>query len=85
MTLVSVVIIVCYNISTVLISIYSLFLTKDGEVYSCGLGADGQTGLGHYRTEWKPTKVEGAIKGEVIVKVVSTCDSVLAINGKLQI
>lgn len=27
---------------------HSLFLTDKGEVYSCGWGADGQTGLGHY-------------------------------------
>lgn len=62
---------------------FSLFITKTGKVYSCGWGADGQTGLGHYNNESQPTIVEGDIKGEYIVKVVSSADCVLALNGKL--
>lgn len=61
----------------------SLFITKNGTVYSCGWGADGQTGLGHYNNEYRPTIVEGDIKGEKIIKVVSSADCVLALNGKL--
>jgi len=62
---------------------FSLFITNTGKVYSCGWGADGQTGLGHYNNESQPTIVGGDIKGEKIVKVVSSADCVLALNGKL--
>lgn len=62
---------------------FSLFITKIGKVYACGWGADGQTGLGHYNNESQPTIVEGDIKDEKIVKVVSSADCVLALNGKL--
>lgn len=58
-------------------------MTKTGKVYSFGWGADGQTGLGHYNNESQPTIVEGDIKGEHIVKVVSSTDCVLALNGRL--
>lgn len=60
-----------------------MFITKTGKVYSCGWGADGQTGLGHYNNEFHPTVVEGDIKEEIIVKVVSSADCVLALNSKL--
>jgi len=63
--------------------LFSLFITKTGKVYSCGWGADGQTGLGHYNNESQPTIVEGDIKDEKIVKVVSSADCVLALNGML--
>ncbi|PIK40603.1 putative Williams-Beuren syndrome chromosomal region 16 protein-like [Apostichopus japonicus] len=64
---------------------HSLFLTKAGEVYSCGWGADGQTGLGHYDTCSTPTKVEGDLKGEAISEVVAFSDCCLAVseNGDL--
>ena len=62
---------------------FSLFITQTGKVYACGWGADGQTGLGHYNNESQPTIVEGDIKDEKIVKVVSSADCVLALNGKL--
>ena len=52
-------------------------------MYACGWGADGQTGLGHFNSEWKPSRVLGDIEGENIVKVASTVDCVLAINGEL--
>ncbi|XP_050432299.1 RCC1-like G exchanging factor-like protein [Adelges cooleyi] len=61
---------------------HSLFLTKTGKVYSCGWSADGQTGLGHYKNESRPTLVEGDIKCENIVKIVSSADCVLALNDK---
>lgn len=60
---------------------HSLFLTKDGKLYSCGWGADGQTGLGHYQIEHKPSLIEGDLKTENVVKVSSVGDCVLALNG----
>lgn len=59
-----------------------LFLTENGEVYACGWGADGQTGLGHYNNESSPKQVQGDIEGEKIIKISSRSDCVLAINGK---
>lgn len=61
---------------------HSLFLTESGKVLSCGNGADGQTGLGHYKACSTPTLVEGDIKDEKIVKISSASDTVLAINDK---
>lgn len=72
-----------YQFSVCIIYLFSLFITITGKVYSCGWGADGQTGLGHYNNESHPTVVEGDIKGERVVKVVSSADCVLALNGKL--
>lgn len=62
--------------------LWSLFITEQGHVYSCGWGADGQLGLGHYQTEWKPTQVGGDILSERIVKVVGSGDCVLALSGE---
>lgn len=61
---------------------HSIFITEPGAVYSCGWGADGQTGLGHYNNQHQPACVEGDIKGEKIVKVSSAGDCVLALNDK---
>lgn len=61
---------------------HSLFVSESGEVYACGWGADGQTGLGHFNSEWQPSRVLGDIEGENIVKVSSTADCILAINDK---
>ena len=60
----------------------SLFICENGEVYSCGWGADGQTGLGHFNSEWQPSRVTGDIVGETIVKVSCVSDCVLALNGE---
>lgn len=60
----------------------SFFLTKDGVVYSCGWGADGQTGRGHYDNEPHVGPVIGDIEGEKVVKVSCRADCVLAINDK---
>lgn len=59
----------------------SLFITESGKVYSCGWGADGQTGLGKYDNQGHPAAVKGDITSEKIVKVASTGDCVLALNG----
>ncbi|XP_067666214.1 RCC1-like G exchanging factor-like protein isoform X2 [Haliotis asinina] len=61
---------------------HTLFLTDTGQVYSCGLGADGQTGLGSYKNVSVPTLVEGDIKDEKIVNIASTADCVLAVSDK---
>ena len=59
---------------------HSLFLTDTGELYSCGWGADGQTGLGHFENQFKPSKVRGDIEGVEIVKVSTRADTVLALD-----
>jgi alpha-tubulin suppressor-like RCC1 family protein len=59
-----------------------MFVSEKGEVYACGWGADGQTGLGHFNFEWQSSRVLGDIEGENIVKVSSAADCVLAINGE---
>lgn len=59
---------------------HSFFLTDKGELYSCGWGADGQTGLGHFDNQWKPSKVKGDIQGVNIKKVSSFADTTLAID-----
>lgn len=61
---------------------HTMFITEAGSVYSCGWGADGQTGLGHYNNQHRPECIEGDIKHEKIVKVSSVGDCVLALNEK---
>nr|XP_054756595.1 RCC1-like G exchanging factor-like protein [Lytechinus pictus] len=61
---------------------HSLFLTEDGHVYSCGWGADGQTGLGHYEDTSTPQRLEGDIKDEHITQINTLADCCLAISDK---
>ncbi|XP_064473333.1 RCC1-like G exchanging factor-like protein isoform X2 [Ornithodoros turicata] len=61
---------------------HTLFLTSDGEVYSCGWGADGQTGLGHDRSQGVPQRVLGDVQGEKICRVATRVDCNLAISEK---
>lgn len=58
-----------------------MVITEKGEVYAFGWGADGQTGLAHYRNEHRPSLVKGDIAGENIVKLACTADCVLALSG----
>lgn len=67
---------------TLKFSISRMFITESGKVYACGWGADGQTGLGTYENQGVPAPVKGDITSEKIVKVASTVDCVLALNGK---
>ncbi|CAH1103130.1 unnamed protein product [Psylliodes chrysocephalus] len=64
---------------------HSLILTEDGSVYSCGWGADGQTGLEHFNNCSEFTKVNGDIQNEKIIKLSSRSDFVLALNDKGQV
>ncbi|XP_014229550.1 RCC1-like G exchanging factor-like protein [Trichogramma pretiosum] len=61
---------------------HSMLLTDNGEVYTFGWGADGQTGLAHYRNEYRPSLVKGDLSGEKIIKVTSAADCVLALSDK---
>ncbi|KAG5895482.1 hypothetical protein JTB14_011180 [Gonioctena quinquepunctata] len=61
---------------------HSLVLTEDGSVYSCGWGADGQTGLGHYNNHSEFSRVKGDIESEKIVELSCRSDFVLALSDK---
>lgn len=61
---------------------HTMVLTDDGSVYSCGWGADGQTGLGYFNNQSQFSKVQGDISSERIVKLSSKGDFVLALNEK---
>ena len=54
-------------------------------MYSCGWGADGQTGLEHYDNESCPKRILGDISTERIVKVSCAADCVLALSDKGEI
>ncbi|XP_001604296.2 RCC1-like G exchanging factor-like protein isoform X1 [Nasonia vitripennis] len=61
---------------------HSMLVTENGEVYSFGWGADGQTGLAHYHNEYRPSLVKGDLSGENIIKVACTADCALALSDK---
>ncbi|XP_045609753.1 RCC1-like G exchanging factor-like protein [Procambarus clarkii] len=60
----------------------SFFLSEEGVVYSCGWGADGQTGRGHYNNEPNVGPVMGDVVGEKIVKISCRADCALALSDK---
>ncbi|XP_043672925.1 RCC1-like G exchanging factor-like protein isoform X2 [Vespula pensylvanica] len=59
-----------------------VFTLESGEVYTFGWGADGQTGLAHYRNEHQPSLVKGDLAGQHIIKVACVADCVLALSDK---
>uniref|UniRef100_UPI00398EEC77 RCC1-like G exchanging factor-like protein isoform X1 n=2 Tax=Pristiophorus japonicus TaxID=55135 RepID=UPI00398EEC77 len=59
---------------------HSLFRTEKGEIYACGWGADGQTGLGHHGTSCKPTRLMGDVSGVSIVQTATYGDFCLAVS-----
>ncbi|EZA47607.1 Williams-Beuren syndrome chromosomal region 16 protein-like protein, partial [Ooceraea biroi] len=61
---------------------HSVLLTETGEVYTFGWGADGQTGLAHYRNEHRPSLVKGDLAGQRVIKVACVADCVLALSDK---
>lgn len=61
---------------------HSMFLTEDGKLFSCGWGADGQTGLGHYNNQSQPAQLKGDIQGVKLIKVSGCADTVLALDDR---
>ncbi|KAJ3642788.1 hypothetical protein Zmor_025543 [Zophobas morio] len=61
---------------------HTLAITENGAVFSCGWGADGQTGLGTFNNVSVFSRVKGDIESEHIIKVASRSDFVLALNNK---
>eukprot|EP00794_Sanderia_malayensis_P012241 gene12241-13502_t len=59
---------------------HTLILTKQGQVYSTGLGADGQTGTGKYDCEYGFAEVIGDITNEKVTQVSTTTDICLALT-----
>lgn len=59
---------------------HTMFLTKLGKVYTCGWGADGQTGQGNYYSAGAITLIAGDIEKERIVRIACASDCVLALN-----
>lgn len=61
---------------------HTIFISSTGELHSCGMGTDGQTGLGHYDLVSSPSRISGDIEGEKIVSVHGRGDCVLAVSEK---
>lgn len=59
----------------------SFFVTNEGGLYSCGFGADGQTGRGHYGNEAVVGRVEGDLESVTVTKVACRADCVLALSA----
>lgn len=64
---------------------HSVFLTEKGSVYSCGWGADGQTGLGHHNKASCPLPVGGDLAGVKVRQVATYGDCSLAVSNDGQL
>uniref|UniRef100_A0A2P2HZK5 Williams-Beuren syndrome chromosomal region 16 protein homolog n=1 Tax=Hirondellea gigas TaxID=1518452 RepID=A0A2P2HZK5_9CRUS len=60
----------------------SFLVSSDGGVYSCGWGADGQTGRGHYNNEPTLGRLAGDLQGVNIKKVSCRADCAIALSDK---
>ncbi|XP_076456866.1 RCC1-like G exchanging factor-like protein isoform X2 [Babylonia areolata] len=61
---------------------HTIFTTAAGHLYACGLGADGQTGQGHYDMISTPSRVGGDVEGEKVVQLHGRGDCVLAVSDR---
>ncbi|KAL9962351.1 hypothetical protein ACROYT_G031445 [Oculina patagonica] len=61
---------------------HTLLLSNEGKVVSCGWGADGQTGLGHFKDEATFTLLQGGVKDVRIKQVATSADCCLALSDE---
>jgi len=59
---------------------HSLFLTKGGQIFACGWGSDGQTGLGSSKPIFEPTLVKGDLDGVTVTQLSTFADTSLAVS-----
>lgn len=59
---------------------HTLLLSDEGEVFTCGWGADGQTGLGHFQNEATFKPIQGALKDVRIKQIATSADCCLALS-----
>ncbi|MFH4982895.1 hypothetical protein AB6A40_009604 [Gnathostoma spinigerum] len=59
----------------------SFVVTKSGEVFSFGLGTDGQLGRGDEGFDWKCRQVEGDIKSEKIEHLRGSTDTLMGVSS----
>ena len=64
---------------------HSLFLTENGQVYACGWGTDGQTGLGNVATTSEPTALKGDLDGVKVKQLSSFADTTLAVSEENEV
>ncbi|MCP9257529.1 Williams-Beuren syndrome chromosomal region 16 protein [Dirofilaria immitis] len=63
----------------------SFIILDSGEVFSFGLGTDGQLGRGVCNYDWRCLQVEGNLKGTKVVTLKGSTDTLMAVtkNGEL--